>query len=64
MNAKIKYKATICHYYLNGLFFVKSGVAVEICDRDSSGNPFACEMRRLMTRRDKQKIVANSPVTK
>jgi len=33
-------------------------------DRDSSGNPFAWEIRELMTNRDKQKIAADSPVTK
>ncbi|RRQ47009.1 hypothetical protein DTW91_02175 [Chryseobacterium sp. SC28] len=64
MNAKINFEATICHLCLDGLFFVKSGLAVEPCDRDSSGNPFAWEMRQSMTSRDKQKIVADSPVTK
>jgi len=33
-------------------------------DRDSSGNPFAWEIRELMTNRDKQKIATDSPVTK
>jgi len=33
-------------------------------DRDRSGNPFAWEMRQLMTNREKQKIAADSPVTK
>jgi len=37
---------------------------VETRDRDRSGNPFAWEMRELMTNREKQKIATDSPVTK
>ena len=35
------YLATICHYFLDGLFFEKMCLDCKTCDRDSSGNPFA-----------------------
>jgi len=34
-------QATICHYFLDGLFFEKCVLTEQNRDRDSSGNPFA-----------------------
>ena len=45
-------------------FLCEMLIGCETRDRDSSGNPFAWEMRQSMTNRDKQKIVADSLVTK